>query len=178
MVWYILVTSEPCLTYHLSNGIAISSCWGRIRPTSKRRGFVEVLNRVAWFCMFGPMTSKGISVVQNIGLIPEKILVRSHARMTEMSRPGFRHANVASIMPNNFVFLWSCHTFWQKAYFSSEMLAFLRGDKIIVVRETIVCKLVGVIQKKSLLTPSQQKLSKIRNNFSGAQIFSYIKKFF
>ena len=54
--------------------------------------------------MFGPMSSKGISVLQNIGLISEKILVRSHARMTEMSRPGLRHANVASIMANNFVF--------------------------------------------------------------------------
>ena len=49
------------------------------------------------------------------------------------------------------------------------------GKKIIVVRETIVCKLVGVIQKKPF-DSFTRKLSKIRNNYSGAQILSYIKK--
>lgn len=55
--WYILMISKPGLMYHISDGVAISSCHARIpHPRTSNRGsfFFEKLNeRFSWFCMCG-----------------------------------------------------------------------------------------------------------------------------
>ena len=65
--WYILMTSKPWLMYHISDGVAISSCHAGIphpRSSNRRSMILHV-----WTLS---MISKGLSVGQNRGSFQKK----------------------------------------------------------------------------------------------------------